>query len=181
MAKNLFRMGMIVLLLARASAMNAGQASKSASGDEDQKLAKDEIILLMIQVGRMPIVQQDRKMEMVWDHFESSETPRSDFLFCTGFAYLGNYKAQACLGNAFEKGRGTGKDLADAYAWYAIAFDNPIDDPEIRQKIKSDRDRTKKALLTASPALSEKELEDRVKLQKAFRMQCLVEFRDTTK
>ena len=179
MVKKLLLLARMVLLFAWAPIMIAGQTSKSASPDEEIGLTKDDIAMLMVQVKRIPVVQQDRRMEMIWDHLESSETPRSDFLFCTGLAYLGNYKAQACLGRAFEKGKGADKSLANAYIWYAIAFDNPINDPELRQSIRADRDRLKKELLKLSPTKSEKELEDLVKLQKAFRMQCLAEIRDT--
>jgi ribosomal protein S18 len=165
----------LVLVLAIA----AGQTVRQGMADEATKLSKDEILMLMIQVGRIPVVQQDRKMDMIWTHLNRSDTPKSDYLFCSGFAYLGNYKAQACLGNAFENGRGTAKDLLDAYVWYSIAFDNPIDDPEIRQQIRSSRERIKKALLTGVSAKTEKELEDQVKLQKATKMLYLTEFRNT--
>jgi hypothetical protein len=110
---------------------------------------------------------------------DGSQAPRSDFLFCTGFAYLGNYKAQACLGNAYEKGRGVDKDLGDAYVWYSIALDNPINDPTDKRKIQVDRDRVRKALLSGSSARTDKELTDLIKAQKAFKTECQVEVRDT--
>ena len=178
MARKLLLRSLIALPFILSPAITAGQDSKSARAVESTKLAKDEITMLMIQVGRMPVKQQDRKMEMIWDHLDGNETPKSDFLFCSGFAYLGNYKAQACLGNAFEKGRGVEKDLTDAYVWYAIAFDNPIEDPEIRQQIRANRDRLKKTLLTGTPARSGKELEDLVKLQKATRTLYLAEIQN---
>jgi hypothetical protein len=160
-------------------AIATGQTVIRGAADDAAKLSKDEILMLMIQVSRMPAVQQDRKMDMVWTHLNSSDTPKSDYLFCSGFAYLGNYKAQACLGDDFENGRGTAKDLVEAYVWYSIAFDNPIDDPEIRQQIRSSKGRIKKAILTGIPAKSEKELEDQVKLQKATKMLYLTEIRNT--
>jgi hypothetical protein len=170
---------MIALPLVLMPVAAAGQVSRSPSEGERADLAKDDITTLMIMVGRRPVVEQDRRMELIWTNLANSQTPRSDFLFCMGFAYLGNYKAQACLGNAYENGRGVQKDLADAYVWYSIALDNPIDDAANRQKIQADRDRTKRALLTGTPARTEKELDGLVKAQKELKMECLAEIRNT--
>jgi hypothetical protein len=179
MVKKLFLAAMIALPLTLASVIAAGQASAPASGGERTKLGKDEITMLMIQVGRMPVAVQDRKMKIIWAYLPESETPRSDFLFCTGFAYLGNYKAQACLGNAFENGKGTEKDLVDAFVWYSIALDNPIDDSAAKRKIQEDGDRIKRELLSGSPAKTEKELSDFIKAQKEFKTECLAEIKNT--
>jgi hypothetical protein len=179
MAKRLLLTAMIALPLALMPKMAAGQASKSAPERERTELAKDDITTLMIMVGRRPVVEQDWRMERIWEDMAGSQTPRSDFFFCTGYAYLGNYKAQACLGNAYENGRGVQRHVADAYVWYSIALDNPINDEVDRQKIRAGRDRTKKVLLTGTPARTEKELDGMVKAQKELKIECLAEIRNT--
>ena len=169
----------IALLLGMMAAVANGQASRAAQEGGAASPAKEDIITLMVMVGRMPPVEQNRRMDFIWDNLGRGETPRSDFLFCMGFAYLGNYKAQACLGNAYASGRGTQRDIAEAYVWYAIALDNPINDAANKKKIQSDRDRIRKELSSAVPAQTEKELEDRVKAQKELKRECLAEVRDT--
>jgi hypothetical protein len=179
MIRKLLLMAALALPFLLKPVLMSVRTSKAASSEEGTKLTKDEIAMLMVQVGRLPVVQQDRKMDVIWENPGGSQTPRSDFLFSTGFAYLGNYKAQAHLGYAFENGRGVEKDLSDAYVWYCIALDNPIDDSSIKQKIRADRERVKKALLSVSPNKTEKELEDLVRAQKALRMEYLAEIRNT--
>jgi TPR repeat protein len=41
---------------------------------------------------------------------------------------LGNYKAQRCVGSAYESARGIVEDLSEAYTWYATALENRIAD-----------------------------------------------------
>jgi len=95
------------------------------------------------------------------------------FLFSSGSAYLGSYKAQAYLGNAFENGRGVDKDLQDAYAWYCIALDNPID-ASTGKKIRADRERVRKSLADKT----DKDLADLVREQKMLIAGYLAEIRD---
>jgi hypothetical protein len=179
MVRKLLLTAIIALPFSLLSIIATAQTSTPESAGDGAKMTKDDIIILMVQVGRVPVVQQDRKMETIWENMDGSQTPRSDFLFCTGFAYLGNYKAQACLGHAYEKGRGADRDFADAYVWYSIALENPIKDPADKLRIQADRDRMRKVLLSGTPARTEKELNDLIKTQKAFRAECLAEVRDT--
>ena len=179
MVKKRLLTAIIVLPLSLLSIIATGRILLPAFADDAAKLTKDDITMLMVQVGRLPVVQQDRKMEAIWANMDGSQTPRSDFLFCTGFAYLGNYKAQACLGNAYEKGRGVDKDLTGAYVWYSIALDNPINDPVDKRQIQADRDRIRKALSSGTSAKTDKELNDLIKEQKAFKAECLSEIQNT--
>ncbi|HTY60805.1 MAG TPA: hypothetical protein VMG30_00975 [Acidobacteriota bacterium] len=179
MGKRLLRMAMIALPLVLMSMTAAGQESKAAPERARTELAKDDITTLMAMVGRLPAAEQDRRMERIWEDLAVGKTPRSDFLFCTGYAYLGNYKAQACLGYAYENGRGVQRDTAAAYVWYSIALDNPIRDIVEKQKIQADRDRMKKTLLTGTPAKTEKELDDLLKTQRELKIECQAEIRDT--
>ncbi len=59
--------------------LGAQQALTSAASEGGEKLAKDEIIMLMVQVGRMPIAEQNRKMDALWENPGSSRSPRADF------------------------------------------------------------------------------------------------------
>ena len=137
-----------------------------ASEDEKSLLHKSEIIDLLTQVGRMSPQQQNDKIEELWANDSAGETPRSDFLYCSGFAYLDHFKAQACLGRAFENGHGIVQDYMDAYIWYTIALDHPIEDTAIKEKIQIAKDRVKMTLISVYPAPSDYELEDAVKKQK---------------
>jgi hypothetical protein len=155
--------GLFVSLIPSAA---GGQDFEVDSEKEKTRLNKDEITKLMIQVGRLPVPEQNSKMDRLWKDPSGSQTPRSDFLFCAGLAYWGNYKAQAYLGVAFENGRGIVSDSYESYIWYEIALDNPIDDAEMVQKIKEARDRVKLGLISVYPAPSEQELEELVTTRK---------------
>lgn len=143
-----------------------GQDFGVESEKEKTRLNKDEITKLMIQVGRLPVPEQNSRMDRLWKDPSGSQTPRSDFLFCAGLAYLGNYKAQAFLGGAYENGRGIVNDSYESYVWYVVALDNPIEDAEVVQKIKEARERVKLGLISVYPAPSEQELEELVTAQK---------------
>jgi hypothetical protein len=155
-----------------------GQDMSAVSEDEQTRLGKDEITKLMIQVERVPVVEQNRKMDLLWTDKAGDKTPRSDFLFCAGMAYMGNYKAQAYLGRAFEIGKGIVTDPYESYVWYSIALGNPIDDQEARQKIQSDRDRVKQSLVSVYPSPSDQELDELVKARKQEMTECLAEIRN---
>jgi len=137
-----------------------------ASEDEKSLLNKSEIIDLMTQVGRMLIQQRNEKIDRLWANDDDGKTPRSDFLYCSGLAYLDHFKAQACLGRAFENGHGIVQDYSDAFVWYTIALDHSIEDNAVRDKIQEARDRVKMTLISVYPAPSDYELEDAVKKQK---------------
>ena len=146
------------LLLARAA---------GPSEDEKTRLSKQEVIDLMIQVGRMPRAQQESKMDLVSKDQSGSKTPRSDFLFCTGLGYLGNYRAQACVGNAFEKGLGIVEDLTEAYGWYGLALESHIADKEAEQRIQDSQMRVLQKLRSSYPSPSDDDLDDLVREQKS--------------
>ncbi len=139
---------------------------KPGSENEQSLLKKSEILDLMSQVGKLPAQQQNEKIEQLWTSDGGSKTPRSDFLYCAGFAYLDRYKAQACLGRAFENGYGIVQDYSDAYVWYTIALEHPIEDSAVREKIQAGKDRVKMTLLSVYPAPSDFELEELVKNKK---------------
>jgi hypothetical protein len=156
----------LIIALICIPTITIGQEIKPASESERTLLNKSEIIELMIQAGQMPGQQQAEKIDQLWAANDNSKTPRSDFLYCTAFAYLDNYKAQACLGRAFENGNGIVSDLSDAYVWYSVALDHPIDDVNIKKTIQAGRLRVNQMLHSTYPAPSDYELEDLVKKQK---------------
>ena len=143
-----------------------GQDLAAASENEKTRLDKDEIMELMIQVERLSVLERDSRMDRIWKDPSGSRTPRSDFLFCAGLAYLGNYKAQAHLGSAFENGRGIVVDSSESYVWYSIALDNAADDDEAKKNIQERRERVKMGLISVYPAPSDHELEGYVEAQK---------------
>ena len=144
----------------------SGQDLGAVSEDEQTRLDKEEITKLMLEVGRLPVPERDSRMDRIWKDPSGSKTPRSDFLFCAGLAYLGNYRAQAYLGSAFEKGRGIVGDSYESYVWYSIALDNSIEDADERREIRKARDRVKLGLVSVYPAPSDQELEELVEAQK---------------
>ena len=156
----------------------SGQEIKALSEDEQTRLGKDEITKLMIQVRRMPAVERDRKMDLLWSGKSGDKTPRSDFLFGVGLAYLGNYKAQAYLGRAYELGKGIVRDTYESYIWYSIALSNPVDDPEAKKKIQSERHHIKQLLVSVYPAPSDQELDDLVEARKRQMSDYLAEIRN---
>ncbi len=157
---------MIVLSIALIPLAAIGQEIRAESESELTRPDKDQITGLMIQVKRMPVQEQDSKVNRLWKDPSGSKTPRSDFLFCVGFAYLGNHKAQAYLGSAFENGRGIVRDTYESYVWYSIALDNPATDNDAKQKIREGRERIKQELISVYPAPSDYELEELVEEQK---------------
>jgi hypothetical protein len=138
------------------------------AGAEDTKTRpnKEEITNLMLQASRMSEQEKTGKVLQVLKDQANSQTPRSDFMFCTGLAYLGNYKAQMCVANAFENGLGIVEDLSEAYTWYELALGNKIADDADAKKVEADRDRVKERLISAYPHPTEDELNDLVNAQK---------------
>jgi len=168
----------LLLALTPAKGAIAVQDLSDAAESENARLYKESIIGLMVQVGRMSILEQNQKIDAIMAAQSESRTPRSDFLYCSGLAYLGDDRAQACLGHAFEHGRGIVGNLREAYVWYSIALENPTTEKEARQKIQADRDRVRKALESGSPAPTEEELENLVKAQKERMVRYLAEIRN---
>jgi hypothetical protein len=171
--------GTVALSLALAPIAALGQGLKAESEKEQTRLGKDEITGVMIRVSRVSVAEQNHKIDEIWTNQSSSKTPRSDFLFCAGLAYLGNYKAQACLGRAYENGIGIVQDPSEAYVWYSIALDNPKDGEAIKQKIEAEKDRVKQGLISTYPAPSDEDLAGMVEAQKRRMKEYQAEMRDT--
>lgn len=142
-------------------------AQEPASENTKTRPNKQEVVASMRSIGRMPAPQQNSKLGEIWQDLSVSKTPRSDFMFCVGMAYLGNYRAQRCIGDAYENGRGVVEDLSEAYAWYSVAVENKITDKADLEKIEGDRDRVQNRLLSAYPHPTEDELADLVSAQKS--------------
>jgi hypothetical protein len=166
MIKKLLLTVTVILPLILTPIVASGQGLNPASETERTLLSKSEIIDLMIQVGRMPVQQQNEKIEQLWADETGGQTPRTDFLYSSGFAYLDHYKAQASLARAFEQSRGIVEDLTEAYVWYTVALEHPIGDNATRAKIQASQDHIKQLLVSVYPAPSDYELEDLVKNQK---------------
>jgi hypothetical protein len=138
------------------------------SGAEDVKTRpnKEEIAGMMLQTNRLSAAEQNSKVSLILKDQAKSQTPRSDFMFCTSLAYLGNYKGQMCLGNAYENGLGIVEDMSEAYTWYELAAGSNIKDETDAQKAEADRDRVKERLVSAYPHPTEDDLSDLVSAQK---------------
>jgi TPR repeat protein len=165
MLKRLLSATLITLSFSLIQTNAAAQVPAAASEDTKARLNKQETIDLMIQVGRIPEQQRDSRMEQIWKNQSGSKTPRSDFMFCTGFAYLGNSKAQACVGNAFENGLGVVTDNYEAYTWYALALDTHFADKAAEQRVQADEQRVKDKLFSSYPSPTDDDLDDMVKAQ----------------
>jgi len=157
----------ILLLFAIALPLMAAPIVAQESEDVKTRPNKQEIIDSMVKVGRMPAQQQNAKIGPLWQDLSASKTRRSDFMFCLGLAYLGSYKAQRCVGDAYENGRGIVEDLSEAYAWYSVAAENRIQDKAAQEKIDADKDRVQNRLLSAYPHPTEDDLADAVSAQKS--------------
>jgi hypothetical protein len=166
MLGKLFLAALVTMSFPFMSARAAGQAPSAASEDAKTRLNKKEIIDLMLKIGRMPRAQQDSRIAQITKSPSDSKTPRSDFEFCMGLAYLGNYKAQACAANAFEQGLGTVQDLSDAYIWYVVALENPITDAATQKRLQEEKERITLKLRSNYPAPSDEELEELVSTEK---------------
>jgi hypothetical protein len=148
------------------AAVQSSNAQGPSSEDTKTRPNKQEIIDVMMKVGRMPAQQQNGKIDSIWQDISASKAPRSDFLFCLGLAYSGNYRAQKCAGSAYEKGVGIVEDLSEAYIWYAIALENRITDQSLEEMIQAEKERLKASLLSTYPHPSEDDLDDMVRAQK---------------
>ena len=142
------------------------QSITIASEDTKTRPNKQEIIDMMLQASRLSAQEQSSRLDQILKNQEDSKTPRSDFMFCTGLAYQGNYKAQMCVGAAFEKNLGIVEDMSEAYTWYELALANTIPDQADAQKAEANRDRVKEKLVSAYPHPTEDDLTDLVNAQK---------------
>ena len=119
-----FLLTAIIALARSLRSLRAIRAGTAASEDAKTRPNKQEIADLMVQ-SHMPAPQQNSKIDQILADQAGSKTPRSDFMFCTGLAYLGNAKAQTCVAKAYESGLGVVEDLSEAYTWYALACRDP--------------------------------------------------------
>jgi hypothetical protein len=166
MLRRVFLTLILTLSFPLLSVRAAIQAPAAASEDAQTRLNKKEIIDLMFKIGRMPRAQQDSRIAQIAKSQSDSKTPRSDFEFCMGLAYLGNYKAQVCAAKAFEHGLGIVEDLSDAYVWYVLALENPIADEANRKRLEEEKESLTLKLRSSYPAPSDDELEELVRTEK---------------
>jgi TPR repeat protein len=150
---------LLAAILLTAQAMAAEQGSAPSSEDVQTRPDRQEIIDLMIKSNRAPAQQRSERLNQLLGQSES-KTPRSDFLFCTGLAYLGDYKAQICVAKAYEAGRGVVEDGIEAYVWYSIAAAKD-------QKLEAEQERMKNKLQTAYPFPSDDDLEAQLNAQQS--------------
>jgi len=127
----------------------------AASEKDIYRPDKSDIIAWMNQASNIPAAQQNERADAALKGIMSSgsKTPRSDFQLCVALAYLGNAKAQRCVGYAYEKGIGVVDDTLESYVWFEIAQSGG--DAES----KADAARLLLVLNSAYPAPSEEELE----------------------
>ena len=158
-------------------------AQFAIAGSEDIKTIpnKQEITDMMLQASRISGPEQNSKVTQILKEQANSKTPRSDFMFCTGLAYLGNCKAQICVGYAYENGLGIVDDLSLAYAWYGLALESRITDEADAKRAEADRDRVKERLLSAYPHPTEDDLADLVNSQKTRIAQYQEQFKKAPK
>ncbi len=154
----------IVMVLMLAAVQTA--AAQGTSEDTKTRPNKQEILDLMMKIGRMPVRELNSKIDAIWQDIANSKSPRADFLFCLGLSYLGNYKAQKCTASAYEKGIGIVEDLSEAYTWDSVALENKIADKAAEEMIQADKERIKMTLLAAYPHPTEDDLDDLVRTQK---------------
>jgi TPR repeat protein len=145
-----------------------GMAAAQTPSSEEAKtrLDKKEITDLILKIGNMPGAQQNSGIDRIASNPSGSKTPRSDFTFCTGLAFLGNHKAQRCVGYAYEHGLGIVEDAIDAYMWYTIALENSAGDAAAKKKLQEDIERITLKLRSVYPSPSNEELDDLIKTQK---------------
>jgi len=132
----------------------ASPASEQAKTRPD----REEILEMMASISKVSPPARDSAIEKILKSGPDGKTPRSDFLYCLGAAYLGDVRAQICLGKAYEKGVGIVEDATDAFVWYSIALSGSISDQALEQEIRTARQRMTAILVQGYPAPSEEEL-----------------------
>jgi hypothetical protein len=138
----------------------AAQKAAPVSENDRTRPGKQEIIDWMLRTKAMPRAQQESRIDRICDEESAGRTQRSDFLFCIGLAYSGNYKGQACAGRACETGRGIVEDLMEAHTWYTLALENPDADKAEAARLQADKARVKNILVSVYPAPSDFELQE---------------------
>ena len=160
MCKRLLSVAAFIIYVFTAISVAAQITAKSES--EITRPDKKEIMDWMNQAEKIPAAQQDEKIAASLKNISASNsaTPRSDFQLCVAFAYLGNAKAQRCVGYAYENGFGVVDDPLEAHSWFALASKGGDAESE------ADVARVTILLNSAYPAPSEEELEVQEKAQK---------------
>ncbi len=166
MLRKPFMAFIVLAALALGAATAAGQ-EQAAAEDVKTRPNKQEIIDWMSRAGAGAPSERDARVDAILKQSSAGRTPRSDFTFCAGLAYLGDPKAQICAGRAYEFAWGVVEDLSEAYAWYAVAAESASADASEREKAAADRDRVKNKLLSVYPAPSDDDLEDLVREHKS--------------
>ena len=166
MIKRLFlAVTLICLIFASFAAAQVPAASETDIYRPDKK----EIADWMTQMSKLPVAQQNERTDAALQNISTSsgKTPRSDFQLCAAMAFLGNAKAQRCVGFAYEKGFGVVDDMLEAYVWLEIAHKGG--DKESASEVS----RVLLILNSAYPAPSEEELEAAVEEQERL----IIEYR----
>ena len=138
----------------------------TASEEEKSRPSKQEIVEIMTRLGKLSPDQRDAQVRAIMERKSEGTTPRSDFLFCLGSAYLGQNRAQTCVGDDYEHGKGIVDDFNDAFVWYSIALDGSVTDAKTKQSVSEARDRVKGKLVQSYPSPTDEELDALVKEQK---------------
>jgi len=159
MIRNIVCTAVFALSLASAQGIAVQEPSQE---NAKSRLDRQETVHSIVQAGRMPAPQKNEKLDAAWKDPSAGTTPRSDFLFCTGMAYLGDYRAQRCVGSAYENARGIVEDLSEAYAWYGVALENPNAPDNAKTVIEADKERVKARLTGAYPHPTDDEMDDMV-------------------
>jgi TPR repeat protein len=163
MIKRLFFTAAMMVAL---STIRVQAPAQGSSEDLKTRPTKQDISDQMTAAGKIAAAQRDSRLDQILSG-QPGKTPRSDFMFCLGSAYLGNYKAQRCLGKAYENGVGVVEDISEAYTWYAIALENQSADKSAEKQMESDLDRVKTRLASSYPAPTDDDLDELVKAQKS--------------
>jgi len=151
-----------VILIFSTFALTVAAQVPAASETDVYRPDKSDIIAWMNLASGIPAVQQNERADAALKNISDSggKTPRSDFQLCVALAYLGNAKAQHCLGYAYEKGIGVVDDTLEAYVWFELAHGGG------NAESAADASRVLLVLNSAYPAPSEEDLETMVAEQK---------------
>ena len=153
---------LVVILICSAFPFTAAAQVPAASETDIYRPDKSDIIAWMNLVSGIPTTQQNERADAALKNISASggKTPRSDFQLCVALAYLGNAKAQHCLGYAYEKGIGVVDDTLESYVWFELAHGGG------NAESAADVSRVILILNSAYPAPTEEELETMVAEQK---------------
>ncbi len=149
-----------IALIAFPLILAASAAAADDAQDAKSRPTREEILDQMAKVRSTP--SAPGRIAGVLAGLDHTATPRSDFLFCTGLAHLGDARAQACVAKAYERGIGVVEDWMEAHAWYELACETGIPDADEARKTAEARDQLTMRLMSAYPHPTEEELADQV-------------------